>query len=146
MWWWFYTWHTATKATYVICYFRNYVNVSTKETAHFFYFACLQLISKGIDWKSLLLEISVCRNSSLAGTMFKMCGINSRFSFDPVEHLKRSHPTFRADRAQSSQTSSLWKRRTNAVCAFESARVALTLLRAGKAALSARDATPSFTH
>ena len=63
-----------------------------------------------------------------------------------VEHLKRSHPTFRADRAQSSQTSPLWKRRTNAVCAFESARVALTLLRAGKAALSARDATPSFTH
>ena len=37
-------------------------------------------------------------------------------------------------------------RRTNTVCAFESARVALTLLRAGKAALSARDATPSFTH
>ena len=44
---------------------------------HNFYFSCLQLISKGIDWKSLL--------SSLAGTMFKMCGINSRFSFDPIK-------------------------------------------------------------
>ena len=117
-----------------------------------FYFVCLQLISKGIDWKSLLLEMSVCCNSSLAGTMFKMCGINSRFSFDPIKSfincrtLKEKTPNLQGGSSAELSNVPFVKRRTNAVCAFESARVALTLHRAGKAALSARDATPSFTH
>ena len=127
-WWWLYTWHTATKATYIICYFKSYVNVLTKESAQFFFFAFLQLISKGIDWKSLLLEISVCRNSSLAGTMFKMCGIHFRFSFDPIKSFinrrtfKEKPPNFQGgSSAELSNVFFVKKKNKRSLCFWECA-------------------------
>ena len=95
MWWWWQWWRENNRNVVVVVYMTysyesDVCNLLLQKLCErinqrirtIFYFACLQLISKGIDWKSLLLEISVCRNSSLAGTMFKICGINSRFSFD----------------------------------------------------------------
>ena len=99
-----------------------------KNPHNFFYFACLQLISKGIDWKSLLLEISVCRNSSLAGTTFKMCGIHSRFSFDPIKSFinrrtfKEKPPNFQGgSSAELSNVSIVKKKNKRSLCFWECA-------------------------